>query len=249
MVDRAIIFDYIRNVNGTVTADQVKAGDEIMNKVGEAVMARFLGVGSMLTVEKLQKIYPSANNTFVDAINRYAIQYDINSKERLAAFLAQVLHETNGFNKLRESLAYSAERLRAVFPSRFKNVAAAQNVVTKGQVAIGDAIYGGRLGNTNAGDGYKYRGGGLMHTTGKTNYQEVQNALIDNGIRVNLITNPELITTPDIAIQSAMIFWHNRNINAIADTKDITKVSRTVNGGDNGLKERTALYKKCLEVL
>lgn len=246
---RKAIFDYIRDINGIVTAEQVIAGDNIMNKVGEFEVAKFLGVGVMLTNKKLTDIYTGANVSFVDAINRYAIEYDINTKERMAAFLAQVLHETNGFNKLRESLAYSAVRLQQIFPNRFKTVAIAQNVVSKGQVAIADSIYGGRLGNNMNGDGYKYRGGGLMHTTGKSNYAEVQAALKDNGIQVDLINKPELITTPDIAIQSAMIFWHNRNINEIADDKDIRKVSITVNGGTNGLAERTAIYNKALKIL
>lgn len=250
-MERADIFNEIRKITGKLSSKQVKAGDSIMNQLGEEIMAELVGLESvnLLTEEKLQKIYAGADKAFVPEINRLAAKYGITTKERMAMFLAQVLHESGGFKQLRESLNYSAVRLQAVFPNRFKNVAAAKAVTDKGQVAIGDSIYGGRMGNNTNGDGYKYRGGGLMHTTGKTNYTIATTALNAMGTNVNLVVNPELITSPAIAVETAMIFWRDNKLNAIADSKDVTKATKVVNGGSNGLKEREALYKKAISVL
>ena len=251
-MERSVIFDQIRKITGKLTNDQVKAGDEIMDDLGEEVMAKLVGISSvsLLTEAKLQKIYPNADNAFVAEINKFASKYNINTKERMAMFLAQVIHESGGFKKLRESLAYSPERLQAVFPNRFKTVAQAKAVTDKGQVAIGDSIYGGRMGNgINNGDGYKYRGGGLMHTTGKTNYTIVNKALNDMGTKVDLVTTPEHIIKPAIAVESAMIFWRDNNLNKHADKKDVTSATKVINGGTNGLKERMNLYNKAIKIL
>lgn len=251
-MDRAVIFKELRKITGKLTTKQVDAGDLIMDKLGEEVMADLVGLASVeiLTTEKLQKIYPGADNAFVSEINTFASKYDINTKERMAMFLAQVIHESGGFKKLRESLAYSPDRLKAVFPNRFKTVAQAKAITDKGQVAIGDSIYGGRMGNgTNNGDGYKYRGGGLMHTTGKTNYTIVNKALNEMGTKVDLITNPDHIVKPSIAVESAMIFWRDNNLNKHADKKDVTTATKVINGGSNGLKERTNLYNKAIKIL
>lgn len=251
-MQRSDIFNEIRKIKGSLTTEQVKVGDEIMDKVGEEAVAKLVGlsVSNILTVDKLKKIYPSANTAFVDSINKYASKYGINTKERMAMFLAQVLHESGGFTKLRESLAYSASRLQAVFPSRVKTLAIAKSLVNKGQSAIGDAIYGGRYGNgINNGDGYKYRGGGLLHLTFKDNYQTATNDLKKDGFDVDLVKNPEKIIEPDIAVLTALIFWKNNNVNYFADKKDITGASKKVNGGTNGLGERKSLYNKALAVL
>ena len=251
-MDRSIIFDRLRKITGKLTSKQVKSGDLIMDTLGVEIMADLVGVEivGMLNADKLQKIYPGANNAFVDVINSLSIKYGINTKERLAMFLAQVLHETGGFKRTRESLAYSPERLKAVFPNRFKTVAAAKLVTDKGQVAIGDSIYGGRMGNGTAnGDGYKYRGGGLMHTTGKNNYTAATKALNDMGTNVDLVKNPELITQPAIAVETAMIFWNQNNLNRYSDRKDIVGATKVVNGGTNGLTDRTNIYNRAMKFL
>ena len=252
-MQRSDIFNEVRKIKGSLSNDQVKAGDEIMNELGEDIVRRLVGMSSnnvLLTVEKLKKIYPNANTAFVDVINKIAPKYEITTKLRMAMFLAQVIHESNGFTSLRESLAYRPERLLAVFPKYVKSLDQAKRLVNSGQVAIGDCVYGGRNGNgVNNGDGYKYRGGGLMHTTGKTNYTRVSKELNANGVTIDLITKPEDIVKPEIAVESAMIFWKDNKLNALADKKEVTEATKVVNGGTNGLKERKELYSKAIAVL
>lgn len=250
---RSEVFDIIRKINGKLTTSQVKAGDEIMDKLGEDIVATLLGASTntvKVTAEQLLKIYPKADTSFVEPINALASKYGITTKQRMAVFLSQTLHETGGYKSLRESLAYSAPRLVAVFPSRVKTLAVAQQLVAKGQSAIGDAIYGGRYGNgTNNGDGYRYRGGGLTHTTFKDNYAAATKSLKANGSDIDLVANPELIVKPAVAVETAMIFWKDNNINSYADKGDIKGASKAVNGGTNGLTERINLYNKALAVL
>lgn len=250
---RKDIFNEVRKIRGSLSDDQVKAGDEIMDKLGEDIVRRLTGMSTaktILTVEQLKKIYPSANVAFVDVINSIAPKYEITTTKRMAMFLAQVLHESGGFNKLRESLAYTPQRLAQVFPNRFKTVAQAKLVTDKGQVAIGDSIYGGRMGNgKDNGDGYKYRGGGLLHTTGKDNYTIVSKNMNASGVKIDLVSRPEDIVKPEIAVESAMIFWRDNKLNALADKDMITEATKVVNGGTNGLAERKALYSKAIAVL
>ncbi len=252
-MQRSDIFNEVRKISGSLTGDQVKAGDEIMNKLGEDILRRLVGMKDekvVLTADKLKKIYPKANLEFVDVINKIAPKYSINTPVRMAMFLAQVLHESGGFNRLRESLGYTPQRLVEVFPSRFKTVAQAKIVTDKGQVAIGDSIYGGRMGNgINNGDGYKYRGGGLLHTTGRNNYTTASKALNANGVKIDLVNKPEDIIKPEIAVESAMIFWKDNNLNSLADKNMITEATKVVNGGTNGLADRKSLYSKAISVL
>ena len=206
-----------------------------------------------ITSAQLQRIYPGANVAFLPELNEALTKYNITTPQQIAAFLAQALHESQGFTKLRESLNYSASRLTEVFPKRVPNLKAAMAIVAKGQVAIGDVVYGGRMGNgKDNGDGYKYRGGGLGGLTGKDNYDTVGKSL-----GIDLLNHPELIITPKAAIGSFCIFWQSHKCNdALAaglatpvKYDGIDRVTHIVNGGSNGLEERRSLYTLALLVL
>ena len=108
------------------------------------------------------------------------------------------------------------------------------------------AKYEGRkdLGNTVAGDGSKYRGRGLIQITGRANYMACGEAL-----GLDLINHPELLEKPQHACMSAAWFWAIKGLNTLADAGEITKISKRINGGSNGLQDRLALYKKACEVL
>ena len=199
----------------------------------------------MINAIQLKTVYPSANISFLPALNQFLPLYDITKTEHVAAFLAQALHESQGFNKMRESLNYSAERLLEVFPTRVKTLANAKAIVAKGQIAIGDVVYGGRYGNgVNNGDGYRFRGGGLGHVTFHDNY-----AAVGKKIGEDLLTHPEKISTPDIAVKSFCQWWTDNRCNQLLDSHGIDAVSERVNGGNNGKTERHALFDKALGVL
>lgn len=171
------------------------------------------------------------------------LKYGITTQNRLAHFLSQLSHESTGFTRLVENTNYtSATRLVEIFGKYF-TLATAQNYIGK-PIAIANRVYANRLGNGNeaSGDGYKYRGRGFVHLTGKSNYQEYKNY---SG--VDIVSSPDLASRVDIALDIAGWFWKTRNINASADANDVTAVTKKINGATNGLQDRInklAYYQK-----
>lgn len=164
-----------------------------------------------------------------------------------AMFLAQVAHESKDFRKLRENMNYSAARLLAVFPKRFKSLKDAEEVVKQGFDAIAERIYGGRkdLGNVEKGDGARYIGRGYIHLTGRSNYMNAGQAL-----GLDLVHHPELAENPNTAARIAVWFWQrDPRLGSRARARSVSGVTRIVNGGLNGLADRKRRFKQYLEIL
>jgi putative chitinase len=152
---------------------------------------------------------------------------------RLAHWLGQMAHESGGFRHLTESMTYSsATRIRAVWPSRFPTLASAQLFIRNPE-ALAERVYGGRMGNTHPGDGFRFRGRGIIHITGRANY-----ATYGEAIGVNLLNHPERAAEPGIAVQIAVAYWQRNGLNAVADRNDIRELTRRINGGFNGMQDR-----------
>lgn len=163
-------------------------------------------------------------------------KYGITSPLRKAHFLAQMAHETGGFQKFVENLNYSAERLRIIFPKYFHDAKFAASYVGKPQ-AIANRVYGNRFGNgpESSGDGFKYRGRGFTHLTFKDNYaQASENVFGDD----RLVRDPDLAATLPVAAEIAGWYWQSRKCNVHADRDELESVTRAINGGVNGLQQR-----------
>lgn len=190
----------------------------------------------------LNKVYKNILPGLTPYINQFAPEYHIQTKADLCAFLANNIHESRGFKSLRENMNYSAPRLLQVFPKYFKTLAAARAVVARGPIAICDVVYGGRMGNgVNNGDGYKYRGGGSIHLTGKENYTLCS---IGIGLGSKLLEDPDLLTQPEYAVKSAFWFWNKNRCSRAVNRGDFQAACKIVNGGTNGMAEREALFAK-----
>ena len=161
---------------------------------------------------------------------------DLNER---AMFMAQMSHESNGFTRLTENLNYKPARLLAIFPKKFSSLQDAQAVVGGGQAAIAERIYGNRkaLGNVLAGDGFRYRGRGIVQLTGRSNYR-----LAGHAIGVDLETSPDKAAVLDVAVKAALWFWQSKGIAGPAREGDVEKVTRLINGGTIGLAERSKEY-------
>ena len=203
-----------------------------------------------LTQDQLLEVFPNAREDLVEAIcnglNVLAEDYEINSPLRLAHFLAQTAHESGGFRLTEENLNYSAQRLLEVFPKYFRNVDA--NAYARKPEKIASRVYANRMGNGDeaSGDGWKYRGRGLIQLTGKSNYTRFANFL-----DFSLDDVDEFMKTPEGALESAAWFWYENDLNQLADADNITAVTKKINGGTNGLEERrkyTSKFKKILGV-
>lgn len=200
----------------------------------------------ILQKEQLKAIVPQIKDLdgWYGVLSKYLPKYDINTKERVAGFIAQCAHESGGFNVVEENLNYSAEGLIKTFGRRVANVNVANYARNPRKIA--NLVYADRLGNgpEATGDGWLYRGRGVIQVTGKSNYQSFAKF---KGINLNDAV--EYLTTKDGAIESACWFWQSRNINKLADAKDIVGMTKLVNGGTNGLDDRVAYYNRALDVL
>ncbi len=170
-------------------------------------------------------------------------KYEINTPKRQACFLGQCMHESGGFKLLRENLNYSAKALMATWPSRFPDADTAEKF-ERNPSAIANKVYGGRMGNTEDGDGAKYIGRGLIQLTGKDNYRAFGEAIGED-----LVANPQLVEEPRYAALSAGWFWNKRGLNALADVMDIDTLTKRINGGNIGIQDRIAKINKALDVL
>ena len=170
-------------------------------------------------------------------------KYDINTPTRQACFIGQCAHESNNFRTLEENLHYSAAALMRVWPSRFPDLDVA-NQYANNPEKIANKVYGGRMGNTEDGDGWKYHGRGLIQLTGKENY-----ANCGSGLNVDLLGDPNLLVTPEYAALSAGWFWNKKGLNSLADSGDIETITKRINGGLIGLIDRKAKIAKAEQVL
>lgn len=174
--------------------------------------------------------------------------YDITTPARLSAFLAQIGHESNGLTRRVENLNYSAGRLMAVWPTRFDQ-RTAEELAGKPE-AIANYVYGGRLGNKEPGDGWRYRGRGLVMVTGRANYEAVTEQLLEKLSSVpDLVINPEQLEAPEWAAMSAAAYWSDRDLNALADLGQFSTITRRINGGTIGAADRNARYAQARKVL
>ena len=201
-----------------------------------------------LTAEQLSAILPNNKEIKLwhDAMLKILPKYEITSKIRIAAFLSQTGHESLDYTILSENLNYSAKGLNTVFAKYFKNAGRDANLYARQPEKIANIVYANRLGNgdTASGDGWKYRGRGIIQLTGYSNYKAFAD-YIDKTVEETI----QYVQTKEGALESAAWFWNSRNINKVADTGDVVAVTRLINGGTHGLADRTKRYNNALKVL
>lgn len=198
-----------------------------------------LGVRHALAVQWLPHISQAARRYQIDA-----------SPRRIAAWLATIAHESARLTSVVENLNYSAQGLAQTWPSRYADMtgqpnALAQSIARK-PATIASLTYANRMGNgpSETGDGWIYRGRGLIQITGRDNYDRIGDAL-----GLDLILNPERLEEPYYAALSAAEWWSRNGCNQLADTGDLAAVTRVVNGGLTGLDDRLKLYSAALAYL
>ena len=219
-----------------------------------------------ITAQHLLQILPNAGEVagvFVPVLNTAMSRYQIVGAKRIAAFVAQVGQESGHLTRLVENLNYSADGLSNTWPSRFAEpdrkggyvkVQVAGKVRNKPNTLalsverkpeqIANIAYGNRMGNTAPGDGWKYRGRGLIQITGKNNYRACSEAL-----GLDLIAQSELLEKPQHACMSAAWFWATNGLNTLVDAGKFDAITQLINGGQVGAADRQALYARALKVL
>jgi putative chitinase len=203
-------------------------------------------------IDVARRACPSARSSYLAAFEQgdgLFIRAGITQPLRLAHFCAQSFHETGGLTIEWESGAYSAERLLQIFGVGHHSAAItpdeAQRLARNGP-AIFERVYGlgnprkaAELGNSQPGDGYRYRGGGIMQTTGRANYRRM-----GQKCGVDFESHPELVVSAEHALKPALAEWTEGNLNVAADRDDILTITRRINGGVNGLDDRKAWLRR-----
>ena len=198
-----------------------------------------------ITLDEILGLAPNARSSYREAFqNGQPVLDECGIAEttlRVAHFMAQVLHESGGLTRQIESLNYSAQRLPRVWPSRFKPTGPLDPAAfAHNEQKLGNQVYGGRMGNTGPNDGFTYRGRGLLQLTGRESYESATRT-----VRARNPAAPDFVATPDAVFSAqwclvvAAAEWAAKGCNALADEDDIRKVTRRINGGLIGLRDRT----------
>ncbi len=203
-----------------------------------------------VTGEQIKQLIPSLPQErpmiIADVINLVLPKYGLLTPEVLPDFLAQVVHESGGFNSKAENLNYKAARLCAVWPSRFPTIADAEPFANN-PVALANKVYNGRMGNVvGSNDGYDFRGAGFIQLTGRE-IAEQYGAYVGNVDTADLM---ERVRTEDYwAMDSAAwVFAINKKLIPLAMQNDIVTITKRINGGTLGLDDRKAIFEKAKSI-
>ena len=197
----------------------------------------------MLNAEKLAKLHISAD--WVDPLNETFERFGIVTHNQQAMFIGQCSHECGNFRLLEENLNYKAATLMKLWPRRFPTLEKA-NEYSGNPKKIANSVYSSRMGNRdeNSGDGFRFRGRGIIQLTGHSSYFHCGKALA-----VDFVANPDLVSSPKYAALSGGWFWSTHNLNSPADALDYVKVTKIINGGTIGLDDRIKHVQQALAVL
>ena len=199
----------------------------------------------MITTSLIKQIFPNAKNVdeLVSAMNELFPQYDVNTPQRIAGFLAQCGHESGGFRIMEENLNYSAKSLNAVFGKYFIRGGRNAEEYARQPEKIANVVYANRMdnGDTASGDGYRFRGRGYIQLTGRYNYTKFANSI---GKSVDEVV--EYLTTVRGALESALWYWDTNDLNKFCDSGDVKGMTKRINGGYIGLEDRQHHWAVCL---
>ncbi len=207
----------------------------------------------LLTESQLSKMIPTNKEVaeWCSVLNDMLPKYEITTPRRIASFISQCAHESADFKLLEENLNYREDTLLRVFPRYFGPGKENAAEYARNPEKIANYVYmdrnrsaAGALGNTQPGDGWRFRGRGLKQVTGRSNYTSFGKAIGKTAEEV-----AEYLETKEGALVSALWFWQSRNLNEVADTGDVARVTKIINGGDIGLEDRRKRYAQVLAVI
>ena len=187
----------------------------------------------------------AAAKEWFEAMEEVLPKYEITTPERVAGFIAQTGHESGGYKTLTENLNYSSDALNKIFPKYFVKAGRDATAYHRQPEKIANVIYAGRManGDTASGDGWRFRGGGILQLTGRENYTNFGKSV---GMTAEQAT--DYVRTPKGAIESACWFWKTNGLNKYCDSNDILTMTKRINGGTIGLEDRTKHWNHAMEL-
>ena len=206
------------------------------------------------TLNAVRELSPQARSNYLDAIRDGGplfTAHGITTPQRMAHFMAQAMTETGGFKVVRESMSYSVPRMLEIFGVGHHSARVTADEapsLAHNEPALAERVYGlgnpskaHELGNTQPGDGFRYRGNGVLQTTGRGAHRKMGQAF-----GLDFENNPELLGTPEHALKPALKEWSDNNLNKFADQNDIRTITKRINGGLNGFEDRKRFFAKLL---
>ena len=206
-----------------------------------------------ITVDQLGAMIPTNNEVeaWCEELNKALPKYDIDTPQRIAGFVSQCAHESRDFTATEENLNYSQGALERVFGRYFGAGKRNAAEYARNPEKIANYVYmdefrsaRGALGNTQEGDGWRFRGGGLKQLTGRNNYEGFA-----KDYDMTAEEAADWVRTKEGALASALWFWNKNNLNTIADTGDVVALTKRINGGDIGLADRKQRYGVAMQAL
>lgn len=199
-----------------------------------------------LTSNMFKTLFPDCKDPkgWVDAMEEVCPKYKIDTPKRIASFIAQCGHESGGWRVFSENLNYSAKGLDAVFGKYFARGGRDATQYARQPEKIANVVYANRMsnGDSNSGDGWRFRGRGPIQLTGKANYEAFA-----KDMDVDVVRNPDMVSDDKkVALLSAIWFWNKNNLNQYADADDIKTMTKRINGGYIGLEDRIHHWKVAL---
>lgn len=204
------------------------------------------------TLAAVSQLAPQAKNNYLQAIREGGPLFEehgITTPMRMSHFMAQAMTETGGFKVLRENMSYSVPRMLEIFGvgNHSARVTAAEAPgLAHNERALSERVYGlgnprkaEELGNTQPGDGFLFRGNGVLQTTGRGAHKRM-----GRPFGLDFEANPELVTAPEHALKPALKEWSDNNLNHFADVNDIRTITKKINGGLNGFEDRKAFFAR-----
>ena len=206
------------------------------------------------TIDAITKLSPKARSNYLQAIREGGPLFESNgivTPLRMSHFMAQAMTETGGFKVLRESMSYSVQQMLKIFGvgnHSAKITAAEAPGLAHNEQALAERVYGlgnpkktKELGNTQDGDGFRYRGNGVLQTTGRGAHRRMGQVF-----GLDFENDPDLVTAPEHALKPALKEWSDNNLNKFADKNDIRTITLRINGGLNGFDDRKTYFAKLL---
>jgi putative chitinase len=209
------------------------------------------------TLTVLRTVTPQANPNYLQAIREGGAmfeQHGITTPRRMAHLLAQVMQETGSLRVLRESMSYSVPRMLQIFgvghhsarvtPAEAPGLAHNERLLAERVYGLGNPGKAAELGNTQPGDGFRYRGNGILQMTGRGAHR-----IRGSASGLDFEGDPDLATLPEHALKPALLEWSDGNLNQLADNNNLRMITRRINGGFNGLPERQAFFNRLFPLL
>ena len=269
-IENLNFFEECKNANPKI--DGFPDSDKVYHFNPIGLVGEFGIKKQLITKEMLNSVAngKGRDKELLKYLNEFAEIYEINTKYKIAHFLSQIAHESS-FNVTSENLNYSENRMKQIFACKKEgwnsttntclithrkrmNIWSNPSNYSKNPQNLANYVYSNRLGNGNesSGDGYRYRGRGLIQLTGKSNYQVFTNTHNSKNIndQQDFIQNPDLIiSSKKYGTESAFIFWESRNINDKVNGSNVKEITLLVNGGTNGLIDRETKFNDVLKII